>query len=74
MQPYSVSHNVTHGDWGDQGVPGMSRRGFTAGGPFQLASYIPGGILPSFVSDANTAAGRLHRHRRRAVDGTPGHE
>ena len=56
VQPYSVSHNVTHGDWATKDCQACHGEDSRLAAPFQLASYIPGGILPSFVSDANTAA------------------
>ena len=54
IQPYTVSHNVTHGDWATKECESCHAEESRITAPFQVASYLPGGVLPSFVKDANT--------------------
>jgi thiosulfate reductase cytochrome b subunit len=53
IQPYSINHNVAHGDWVTkdcQECHGEDSRLFQ---PFKLASYLPGGKLPEFAPGSN---------------------
>ncbi len=56
IQPYSINHDVTHGEWATrecQDCHGAESRIYQ---PFKLAAYLPGGTLPSFVSGSNVQA------------------
>jgi thiosulfate reductase cytochrome b subunit len=53
IQPYSINHDVTHGEWvirDCQECHGDDSRLYQ---PFKLASYLPGGELPEFVTGGN---------------------
>jgi thiosulfate reductase cytochrome b subunit len=55
VQPYSINHNVTGGTWAisDCRVCHNSKSRITQ--PMRLAAYIPGDVLPEFVSDSNVS-------------------
>ena len=55
VQPYSINHDVTHGDWAVRDCKSCHSAGSRISQPMQLSSYVPGGVLPEFVKDANTA-------------------
>jgi thiosulfate reductase cytochrome b subunit len=54
VQPYSVNHNVTRGEYAikDCQVCHSDNSRITAA--MSLSSYLPGGVKPEFVKDANT--------------------
>lgn len=57
VQPYSLNHNVTRGEWVIEDCQACHNDASRLTQPIKLANYIPGGILPEFVQDANTSAG-----------------
>jgi thiosulfate reductase cytochrome b subunit len=56
VQPYSVNHNVAAGEWAIQDCKACHNDTSRVTQPIQLASYLPGGVMPEFVKDANTIA------------------
>lgn len=56
IQPYSINHNVTHGEWAVKDCRACHSEESRLGTPLQLASYVPGGRLPEFVQDTNVVA------------------
>jgi thiosulfate reductase cytochrome b subunit len=53
VQPYSINHDVTHGEWVTQDCQTCHSRDSRLYQPFKLASYLPGGKMPEFVSGGN---------------------
>jgi thiosulfate reductase cytochrome b subunit len=53
VQPYSVNHNVTRGEWATQDCQSCHRDEAAVNQPIQLAGYLPGGVTPTFVGDTN---------------------
>jgi thiosulfate reductase cytochrome b subunit len=56
VQPYSINHNVTNGEWvarDCQECHGAESRIYQ---PFKLAAYLPGGNLPEFLPGSNVQA------------------
>jgi thiosulfate reductase cytochrome b subunit len=56
VQPYNINHNVVQGDWAIRDCQTCHSDSSRLAQPIQLASYVPGGVLPEFVKDANVAA------------------
>jgi thiosulfate reductase cytochrome b subunit len=54
VQPYSINHNVARGDAAIQDCAVCHADGSRLTQPMILADRLPGGVLPAFVSDANT--------------------
>ncbi len=53
IQPYSINHDVTHGEWATQDCQTCHSEDSRIYQPFQLASYIPGDVMPAFVKGSN---------------------
>jgi thiosulfate reductase cytochrome b subunit len=53
IQPYSINHNVAHGEWVTQECQECHGEGSRIYQPFKLASYMPGGVVPQFVPGSN---------------------
>lgn len=56
IQPYSINHNVAGGDWATRECQSCHGNESRLAAPITLAGYLPGGVVPAFVSDTNTAA------------------
>jgi thiosulfate reductase cytochrome b subunit len=56
MQPYSISHGVTGGEYATRDCTTCHTKDSRITAPMQLASYVPGGVMPHFVADSNTEA------------------
>ncbi len=54
VQPYSINHNVARGDAAIKDCKVCHADGSRLTQPMILAERLPGGVLPVFVSDANT--------------------
>lgn len=54
-QPYSINHNVARGEWALRDCQTCHNNNSLLAAPMKLADYIPGGAIPAFVQDANTA-------------------
>ncbi len=54
MQPYSVNHNVTRGDYAVNDCTACHSTESRLSQPIQLAAYVPAGVMPEFV-DSNVA-------------------
>ena len=54
VQPYSVNHNVVNGDWAIKDCETCHDNQSRITQSIQLASYVPGGVMPEFVEDSNT--------------------
>jgi thiosulfate reductase cytochrome b subunit len=55
VQPYSINHNVTRGDWVISDCETCHTSNSRVSAPIQLASNIPGGVMPEFVKDSNVS-------------------
>lgn len=54
IQPYSINHNVTRGEWAIQDCQACHSDNSRLVDSMKLADYLPGGVLPEFVKDTNT--------------------
>ncbi len=54
VQPYSINHNVARGEAAIKDCAGCHADGSRLTQPMMLADRLPGGVMPAFVSDANT--------------------
>ncbi len=54
IQPYSINHNVAGGEWAIKDCETCHSEASRLSQPFQLASYLPAGVMPEFVLDSNT--------------------
>jgi hypothetical protein len=59
VQPYSINHNVARGDAAIKDCAVCHADSSRLTQPMILADRLPGGVLPAFVSDANTPTGEL---------------
>jgi thiosulfate reductase cytochrome b subunit len=60
VQPYSVSHNVTNGEWVTKECTACHTGESRITQPMQLASYIPGHVWPEFVhNDSVNVTGEI---------------
>jgi len=65
IQPYSINHNVTHGEWATQDCQACHSETSRINRPFQLAKYVPNNVMPEFVKDSNTVTnGELYIDER----------
>lgn len=55
VQPYSINHNVTRGEWATRDCQTCHHDDAAFNQPMQLATFLPGGVTPNFVNDANIA-------------------
>lgn len=56
VQPYSINHNVTRGEWATSDCQACHHEDSLITQPIQLAGNTPGGVMPTFVGDTNVAA------------------
>ncbi len=62
IQPYSINHNVASSGWATKDCTTCHSDSSRITQPIQLASYVPAGVIPSFVKDNNTLAnGRIYQ-------------
>lgn len=62
IQPYSINHDVTHGEWATKDCQTCHGDDSLITRPTQLADRIPGGIIPTFVGDSLVSnGGEIHR-------------
>jgi thiosulfate reductase cytochrome b subunit len=54
VQPYSINHNVSAGDWAIQDCETCHDEDSRITQPIKLADHVPGGVMPEFVKDSNT--------------------
>jgi thiosulfate reductase cytochrome b subunit len=54
IQPYGINHDIAEGDWVTSDCRTCHGEESLITQPIRLASYIPGGVMPEFVGDANT--------------------
>ncbi len=59
MQPYSVNHNVTRGEWAVNDCTACHSTSSRLTQPIQLAAYVPAGVMPEFVDTNVTYSGEL---------------
>lgn len=57
IQPYSIHHDVTNGEWATRECQTCHGTDSLITSPTQLADRIPGGVLPTFVSDSQVSNG-----------------
>jgi len=65
VQPYSINHNVTRGEWAVSDCQACHSDDSRLAEPMALAAYLPGGVMPAFAADTNT----LVSDRLTVVDG-----
>ena len=53
VQPYSINHNVTNGEWATKECTDCHSKNSRAAMPMQLSDYTPGGVQPEFFGDQN---------------------
>ena len=53
IQPFSLHHGVTAGDWVTRSCDHCHSRSSGITAPFQIASVVPGGVIPVLVGDTN---------------------
>jgi thiosulfate reductase cytochrome b subunit len=53
IQPYSINHNVTSGDWAIKDCQNCHSTESRINQPIQLASFKPGEVIPEFVNTPN---------------------
>jgi thiosulfate reductase cytochrome b subunit len=56
VQPYSINHNVARGEWATRDCRACHNDDSLITQPIQLSGGTPGGVIPTFVADANVAA------------------
>lgn len=56
VQPYSINHNVTRGAWATSDCRACHQDNSRIAQPIELASNLPGGVMPTFVGSTNVAA------------------
>jgi thiosulfate reductase cytochrome b subunit len=56
IQPYSLNHNVTNGEWATRECQSCHADNSRLAAALKLADYLPGGVTPTFVADSNTLA------------------
>ncbi len=56
IQPYSINHNVTRGEWATSECQACHSDDSRLAQPMRLAAYLPGSVMPDFVGDSNTVA------------------
>ena len=54
VQPYSVAHGVTGGDWAISDCTTCHSRNSRLSAGMRIGTYVPGGVIPTFVADSNT--------------------
>lgn len=55
VQPYSIHHNVTTGQWATQACSACHSKESRVTAVLQLSTYTPGGVLPQFVGGSAAA-------------------
>jgi thiosulfate reductase cytochrome b subunit len=53
IQPYSINHGVTHGDWATRDCGTCHGSDSLITRPTMLSDRIPGGVMPTFVGDSS---------------------
>ena len=51
VQPHNISHNVVNGEWATKECVACHSSESRVAEPMQLASYLPGGVMPQFFGD-----------------------
>lgn len=51
VQPYNIRHNVTNGEWATKECTACHSSASRVAQPMQVATYLPGGVVPQFVGD-----------------------
>ncbi len=54
IQPYSINHDVASGDWAIEDCQTCHAQESRVNQPIQLASYTPGGVIPTFIGGTGT--------------------
>ncbi len=54
IQPYSINHDVTHGEWATSDCRTCHGEDSRVTRPIMLADRMPGGVMPAFVKDSST--------------------
>ena len=57
IQPYSINHTVATGEWVTKECETCHSDASKLTAPIELAAYIPGDVVPEFVSDSNVSTG-----------------
>lgn len=63
IQPYSINHDVTTGEWATKDCSTCHGDESRLAQPIQLASYTPAGVIPEFVMDSKvTINGEIYQN------------
>ena len=71
MQPYSINHNVTRGEWAVNECTACHSEDSRLTASIQLAAYVPGGVMPTFVESNVAYHGSLNIDDDGALHFTP---
>lgn len=55
VQPYRISHNVTHGEWATKACRTCHAETSRVTRPMLLADHVPGDVMPTLVGDSATS-------------------
>ncbi|MCB0163623.1 MAG: cytochrome b/b6 domain-containing protein [Anaerolineae bacterium] len=55
VQPYSINHGVTNGEWATKTCDTCHSQASRIAEPIQLAAYVPGDVMPQFFGDTAVA-------------------
>jgi thiosulfate reductase cytochrome b subunit len=55
IQPYSINHNVGGADWAVRDCATCHGEASRISQPLMLASYLPGGVQPTFINDGGSS-------------------
>ena len=62
VQPYSINHNVTNGEWATKDCQTCHGESSLLTQDMQLAAHVPGGVMPKFIDSGNTiASGEIYQ-------------
>ena len=62
VQPYRISHNVTHGEWATRECRSCHGETSRTTQPMLLADHVPGDVMPTLISDrATSLSGDLYQ-------------
>ncbi|KAA3646500.1 MAG: hypothetical protein DWQ07_09825 [Chloroflexi bacterium] len=72
VQPYSINHNVTNGEWAIKDCQVCHSEDSLLTQDMQLAAQVPGGVMPEFIDSANTiASGEIYQDENGALYYSP---
>lgn len=68
VQPYSINHTVAHGEWALRDCQDCHNDQSRLTQAMRLASYVPGGIVPEFITESNVVTnGEIYQDASGAI-------